>query len=171
MESSREDRLRFEEVGAESLDEVRPLWTALHEHHLAVDRDRSKLARPRTADEAWSFRRASIERWLDEDGSFAIVARSGERPVGFALARQEDAPGAWDIGDKVGVLEILVVANRDRKRGIGERLVEEVSDRFRAGGLRFLAVDVLPANRSAISFYERLGGVESSRTYWLSLED
>jgi ribosomal protein S18 acetylase RimI-like enzyme len=170
VEAARKDDLLIEEVGPESLGEVEPLWRTLHEHHLAVDRDRGNITQPRTATQAWSFRRPAIERWLSEPGGFALIARHAGRPVGFAAARVEDATGTWDVGEKIGVLEILVVANRDRKRGIGERLVEEVAGRFRAAGVRFLAVDVLPANRSAIAFYRRLGAVESSRTYWMALE-
>lgn len=154
-----------------SLQEIRELWFELHEHHLSTDPARSALARPRTAEQAWRFRRPAVERWLRTPGAFALAAREGARPVGFVVATVKEASGAWDIGERMGVLEILAVAGDRRRRGIGTALTREVAARMAADGVLKVQIEVLAANEMASRFYERMGAAESSRVYWLPTGD
>ena len=112
-----------------------------------------------------------MERWLREPGAFGLVAREGGRAVGFAIATVKAAPGTWDVGEVIGVLDVLAVAEEHRRRGIGARLTREVSRRFTAQRISMMQIEVLSTNQQAARFYERLGAAESSHLYWLPLRE
>jgi ribosomal protein S18 acetylase RimI-like enzyme len=171
METQATGSITIEDLPPGSLEAIRELWFELHEHHLSTDPARSAVAQPRTAEQAWRFRRPAVERWLREPDAFALVAREGARPVGFAVATVKEASGAWDVGERMGVLEILAVAEDRRRRGIGTALTREVAARMAAGGVSMVQIEVLAANEMASRFYGRLGAEESSRVYWLPTGD
>jgi ribosomal protein S18 acetylase RimI-like enzyme len=157
----------IEDLAPDDVDEIRRIWFQLHEHHLGSDPTRAKVARPRTAEEAWRFRRPAMERWLREPGAIGLVAREHGRSVGFAIATVKDAPGTWDVGERIGVLDVLAVAADRRGLGIGERLTREASRRMAAEGIGTMQIEVLATNRGASRFYRRLGAEESSHVFWL----
>ncbi|HZA59307.1 MAG TPA: GNAT family N-acetyltransferase [Solirubrobacterales bacterium] len=159
--------ITIEDLPSDSLEEIREIWLELHEHHIGTDPTRAAVARPRTAEQAWRFRRPAMERWLREPGAFALVARDAAAPVGFAVATVKDAPGTWDVGDRIGVLDVLAVAASRRRQGIGGMLTSEVSRRLAADGISMMQIEVLATNEEASRFYERMGAAESSRLYWL----
>jgi ribosomal protein S18 acetylase RimI-like enzyme len=164
------DPAEIEELDPGSLEEARPLWAALHEHHLSLGSPREIVAQPRTSEQSWRFRRDAVRGWIESEGGFALIARREGAPVGFAVARTQQASGTWEIGDRLGVLDIIVVAPQERGRGTGRALMDEVESRLRAAGVRMLAIEALSTNELAISFYRARGAVESTRTYWLPLE-
>ena len=43
----------------------------------------------RADDESWGRRRAQYERWLADEGSFALLARRDGRAIGYAFVRTE----------------------------------------------------------------------------------
>jgi ribosomal protein S18 acetylase RimI-like enzyme len=159
-----------EALAPDGLDEIREIWFELHEHHIAADPVRAKVARARTAEEAWRFRRPAMARWIKEPGAVALVARDMDRAVGFAIATVKDAPGTWDVGDRIGVLDVLAVTEERRSLGIGELLTREVARRLASNGVSMMQIEVLSANEGAARFYQRLGAAESTRVYWLPVE-
>jgi ribosomal protein S18 acetylase RimI-like enzyme len=167
MPAGADQTFAIDALAPEGLEEIRDVWLELHEHHIGTDPVRANVARPRSAEEAWRFRRPAMERWLRDPGAFALVAREGGTAVGFAIATVKEAPGTWDIGERIGVLDVLAVAEDRRSRGIGERLTREVCRRFAADGVEMVQIEVLSTNEGAARFYERLGAAESSHTYWL----
>lgn len=70
---------------------------------------------------------------------------------------------AWVITtralDRSAYLRLLLVAERDRSRGLGERLLGRAERDARASGSRHLVLLVTRANRRARAFYERQGYV------------
>jgi GNAT superfamily N-acetyltransferase len=162
--------LEIEELGPDQLDRARPLWFVLHEHHLALGSPREIMATPRTSEESWRFRQEAVRSWVREEDGFALLATRDGEPVGFAVARTQQSPGTWDIGERLGVLDILVVSPEERGRGTGRALMEEVRVRLRRTGVQVVAIDVLENNREAIDFYATAGAVEATRSYWLPLD-
>lgn len=98
---------------------------------------------------------ASRERLLREPppGHLTLVAEDGGTVVGFAVAGPSRDPVA--AGE---VYAVYVLASHQR-RGLGGALLRGCARRLAAAGLRSLVIWVLRENRSARSFYERLGGV------------
>lgn len=88
------------------------------------------------------------------DGAICLVAAAADRIVGFCLGNITRKPrSAWCYG----YLLWLGVAPRYKKRGVGRRLVNRLTDGFIASGARMMLVDTSAENRRAIEFFKRAG--------------
>jgi len=76
------------------------------------------------------------------------VARLKDRVIAYI--------GAWLVLDEVHITT-LAVEESFRRRGIASRLVEALIEKARAGGARFLTLEVRPSNKAALCFYEKFG--------------
>jgi GNAT superfamily N-acetyltransferase len=152
-------------AGAEALEELRPLWLALRDHHADV---MPHLGPPREADDSWRVRKRDYSRWLAEPGAFLLIARAQGRAVGYALVRANDEVSAtWPRGGHTALLESLSVARAARGSGIGAALargsgigaalVQRVREECAKEGFAALTVGTVFGNRDAIRFYEREG--------------
>ncbi len=106
---------------------------------------------------------ADPHTWLTPPGLlWAWVAELDRRVVGHVSVSRptgEDAVTMLDSSsgeDTVGVLARLFVDPTARGLGLGERLVQTVTDEASAAGRR-LVLDVMTKDQSAIRLYERLG--------------
>ena len=88
------------------------------------------------------------------DGREVIVARLGERVVGFAYVGPSDDSAA-DPG--TGHIYSLHVDPDLQRHGIGRRLLDETMHRFAAAGNTAATLWVVTDNHTARRFYERLG--------------
>ena len=70
------------EATAERLDDVEPLWRAMHEYDAEVAGEAREVAPLRRAEDSWQQRRGEFERWMR-----AGDARSEERRVGKECLR------------------------------------------------------------------------------------
>jgi ribosomal-protein-alanine N-acetyltransferase len=105
----------------------------------------------------WSA--AEIESLLAQDTVVAIVARraspfGSRRPVGFVMIRT--------AGDEAEVLT-LAVSERQRRRGLGRRLMDEAVRRLYHDRVRSLFLEVDEGNGAARALYDRLGFREVGR--------
>jgi GNAT superfamily N-acetyltransferase len=142
-----------ETVGVGGIDRLEPLWTAMVEHHRAV----SPLP-VRSPEEAWRRRRVQYEQWLAGGESFVLVAvREGGGDDGYAVVRVHDGSPTFALGEPVGDLESLAVAEGARGQGVGSLLIGAARERLRAAGVRHWTVSVLDANPGATRLYEREG--------------
>ena len=92
----------------------------------------------------WSRYRAVVRQ------GFSVGAFDGKRLVGLALAERREwnrSLWVWELG----------VAATHRRRGIGTLLVQELSRRARAAGLRILVCETQTTNVPAIDFYRKNG--------------
>ena len=99
----------------------------------------------------WST--AEIEALLAEDTVFCLVARRGSpfgtrRPVGFVMIRS--------TGEEAEVLTLAVSA-RQRRRGIGRRLMDEALRRLYHDRVPVLFLEVDETNAAARALYARPG--------------
>jgi ribosomal protein S18 acetylase RimI-like enzyme len=148
--------IRIVAAGAERIDDLEPLWKAMHAHHAQVTPVRAGVpARP--ADQAWSLRRARYQELLESLNTFVLLAELDGRAVGYALANLVEARGSYATGDRVGELETLSVLPELRGRGIGTLLMDAVEDELRARGVAEIRLNVVAGNERAMRFYERRG--------------
>jgi ribosomal protein S18 acetylase RimI-like enzyme len=144
--------------GRESLDELRPLWLALHAHH---QRCAPGLAPYVDDDTSWAARRGAYERWLALPESFLLVVRRDSRAIAYAMVRVEPAGSEWTdtwiVGDRIAELETLVVAPGERGRGIGGALLDAVEAELADRGIGDVLIGVVPGNDAAQALYERRG--------------
>ena len=148
--------IEIERVGAERIDEMGPLYVALHEHHAAI---RPQLAGgpARDAEESWRRRRDRYEGWLAQPGAFALLARRGGAAVGFAVVTVEDGYDSWRCGDPIGEVHDIALLPEARGGGLGGELLARVAAELAAAGVEHYRLLVLDGNEDAVRFYERAG--------------
>ena len=105
-------------------------------------------------------------RLLDEDATAVFVGehQSQDGPVAVLVARIYDTPENPAMVPRRRLhVETLVVASRQRRHGIGRRMMFEVAQWGRGHGAVELVLTTWVGNRDAAAFYERLGYRELSR--------
>jgi ribosomal protein S18 acetylase RimI-like enzyme len=146
--------LEITQLESERLDELEPLWRSLHRHH----RDVSELPVLVDDDLSWERRRAWYGRLLAGGEAFALVARDGARPVGYAFVEVRDgADDTWPYGRRMAELATLSVAPDDRGGGVGTALMDAVDEQLERRGVVDLQMFVMAGNDRARAFYERRG--------------
>ena len=91
-------------------------------------------------------------------GDTALIALENGFPVGAAWYRvfKDDEPGYGFVDEGTPELAIAVVPSR-RGRGIGEALIEALSERARADGFTALSLSVERGNEALETFYGQHG--------------
>jgi GNAT superfamily N-acetyltransferase len=145
--------VRIRRLELEEIDVVRPLWTAMLEHHRSVTPD----MRVRSPDDSWPRRRVEYGRWLADPGSFALLAEDDGQPLGYAVVHVTDGDDTWDTGDRRADLESLSVAPAARGRGVGGALLDAVDEELDRLGVTDMFLGVVATNLDAVRFYERRG--------------
>lgn len=89
------------------------------------------------------------------------VASELENPLALWLVWEEDGRvlgyvGSQTVLDETDMMNVAVSAQA-RRRGIAQALVEDLCDRLRQRGGRFLTLEVRASNAPAICLYEKLG--------------
>jgi GNAT superfamily N-acetyltransferase len=139
---------------AELIDDLEPLWLALHAHHQSVLPGLAYQP-PGTS---WRVRRSEYVRWLAEPDAFVLVAYVGARPVGYALVEILEGPeDTWVSGDRIADLQSFSVAPDWRGRGLGTVLLDRVDLELARRGIKDLMLQVVEGNDDARRLYERRG--------------
>ncbi len=87
-----------------------------------------------------------------------LVAEAGEKLVGFIHAVVRDTPAfPVFVPRRYVVIDSIVVKSEFQDQGIGRILMDKMQEWAIANGATSLELNVYEFNRSAISFYERLG--------------
>ena len=96
---------------------------------------------------------------LGDSTALVLVAVDDvERPVGFLSLRVYDTPAdPTMVPRRRGHVETLVVSARQRRRGIGRRLLAAAADWARARGATEMVLTTWVGNAEADAFYEKLG--------------
>jgi GNAT superfamily N-acetyltransferase len=158
-------------AGSERIDDLRPLWESLHEHHATIAPHLEELGPVRAPGESWAVRRALYEEWLAEPDSFILLAESEGQAIGYALVHLRGPEETWATGERIAVLETLAVLPGERGRGIGSALFERMYAQLRRIGVRELEVAVISKNAEALRFYERQGLMPFTVSYLGRISD
>jgi ribosomal protein S18 acetylase RimI-like enzyme len=146
------------ELTREEIDRVGPLFKGLVEFHREVVEGAWPV---REKEAAWAIRRRQYEEWLGEGSARMLVAVPADdpaaSPLGYAVLSIKPSMASWDVGERIGEIETLAVAEGARGEGIGTMLVEACRERLRAEGVSHWAVGVVEANSGATRLYERAG--------------
>lgn len=148
--------VKIARAGAERINELEPLWSALQEYHASIAPTLAGMP-VRAVEDSWAMRRAKYERWLQEPDAFVLIAERSGRPIGYAFVRVLDAGSGWGSDERLGELETLSVVSEERGQGVGALLLDAVEDELAALGVHGLQLAVVTPNADAIRFYERRG--------------
>lgn len=158
--------MKIHKAGKDRLDSLEPLWRALQEHHTNIG---TVLGALRSPEESWILRRREYEQWLDEPGSFLLIAEKENRPVGYALVHRRRRSCAYVTSDHPADLATLSVLPEFRGQKIGEALMQEVFRVLKQQGVTELSIGVVSTNDRAIRFYRRMGFHQRYVTMWGSV--
>jgi GNAT superfamily N-acetyltransferase len=135
---------------ARDLDRVVGLWSALMGHHEALD------PHWRAAPGAEDERRRLLARLLaDADAAVRVWDEEGDL-LGFCAAQIEVASPMAAERARAEITDLFVCQD-SRRRGIGRRLVEAVTDWIRERGVRRVEVRVAVRNAEGQAFWRALG--------------
>lgn len=146
------------------VDRLERLWGQLLVHHTRQATHLAALGAVRSPEDSWRLRRGQYLAWLQEPLTAALIARDGNHLLGYAVMRILDAPGSWQWGDQVGVLETLVVDDEARGTGVGQALIRAVRERLAESGVQVMKISVIAGNDDALRFYQREGAVNFTKT-------
>jgi ribosomal protein S18 acetylase RimI-like enzyme len=156
-----------EHGGAADLDLLEPLWLAVHRQHQRVMPE----LRPYVTDvTTWRERRSLYQQLFAEHEAILLLARDGDRLVGYGLGYTMPVAGTWladtwVTGDRVAEIESLSVLPEYRGQGLGSMLLEQLQAALRGQGAQDFIVGALSGNADAIRLYRRHG----FRPTWLYL--
>ena len=139
---------------ASRLDEVGPLFKAMHEHHRAGGR---QVLPFRSGEEAWERRRPHYESLLESGRGHLLLAEDGGRVIAYAMVSEASGQVTLATGDRMAELETLSVAEGERGQGVGRALMDAAYAVMRELGASEVMLYVLDGNDDAIRFYDRLG--------------
>ncbi|MEU9221040.1 GNAT family N-acetyltransferase [Streptomyces sp. NPDC048376] len=151
-------------LASSEVDCLERLWGQLLAHHTREAAHLAALGTVRPPEDSWRLRRGQYLEWLQEPLAAVLVARDGSYLLGYAVVRVLDAPGSWQWGDRVGVLETLVVDDEARGAGVGQALVKAVRERLAESGVQVMKISVIAGNDGALRFYQREGAVDFVNT-------
>lgn len=97
-------------------------------------------------DEAWTP--SAFAHALAQPGGLALMARRGDRTIGFVLCRR--------VIDECEILSLAIEAPF-RRHGFGRSLLDAALDAVVAGGARTVFLEVAEDNAAARSLYARAG--------------
>jgi ribosomal protein S18 acetylase RimI-like enzyme len=148
----------IERGGVDDVPALRALWLELHHHHAEIAPQSGEFVDDETS---WRVRSASYREWLADPRSFVLLARAGDRLVGYALVRvMEAGPGltdSWRVPDVIAEIETMLVTAEVRRAGLGSRLLDEIDAELERQGITEVIVGLMPGNDGAQRLYERRG--------------
>ncbi len=139
---------------ASRLDEVGPLFKAMHEHHRAGG---AQVLPFRSDEEAWERRRPHYESLLASGRGHLLLAEEDRRVIGYAMVSLIGGQVTLATGERVAELETLSVTEGERGQGVGRALMDAAYAVMRELGATEVMLYVLEGNDGAVRFYERLG--------------
>ena len=122
--------------------------------------------RPDDLEEAWrldqtcfedgiAYTRGQIRDFLGRDGAVALAADGPDGTLAaFAIGH---------VAGSRGHLVTIDIGAADRRRGLGRRLLDALTERMAAAGVREMRLEVDAANAGAVRFYEQAGYRTSRR--------
>ena len=164
----------IKQLPSADIDELGPLWKQLLAHHSQQAPHLEELAPVRSPESSWRLRRELYLEWLSSPDTAALTARGPHGLLGYAMVRVVvDRPGSWqwgaEPGDRVGVLETLVVHDDARGAGVGQALLDAARRHLDRHGLKIMKISVIAGNEGALRFYRREGAVDFVQTLVMPL--
>jgi len=161
----------IEKLASSDIDQLKFLWRQLYLHHDRLAPHLAVLGPIRPPEESWRLRREQYLGWQQESRTAVLVARDQDRLLGYAVVRVAHAPGSWQWGDDVGVLETLVIDDEARGTGVGHALLEGARRHLAGFRIKVMKISVVAGNQGALRFYRREGASDFVETLIMPLSD
>jgi ribosomal protein S18 acetylase RimI-like enzyme len=141
---------------AADLDDLETLWLQMLAYH------RSLIAGsvPTWSDEqSWERARRDYRDWLADEAALLLLARrqTTAELVGYVVCQLLPAGATFDLGERRGHVDSLVVDDQARGHGVGTALLESVRAILIDRGIGHWSIGLLAQNSEAAKLYERVG--------------
>lgn len=137
-------------AGNRDLDRVAALWTAITDHHRAMDP--LFTMRPDAAD-ALRDLLGAMQR--DPDTLILVYEETGDLP-GLLIVRIDQSPPILRETERAEITDLGVRAS-ERRRGIADVLVDEALKWIRESGVKRVEVNVAHGNPEGQAFWRKRG--------------
>ena len=91
---------------------------------------------------------------LENPDAIVLVVENENYVIGMASVQPLISTA---IGERVGLIEDVVIASRFRGKGLGRELIERLIDETQKAGMKRLALGADERNAGAIEFYKKFG--------------
>jgi L-amino acid N-acyltransferase YncA len=98
---------------------------------------------------------AAMAGIVEDEDSLVVIGELDGAPLGFAWARTE--PLLPQAGERVAVVRLIFTLDAARGVGVGDAMIRQVLEHFRASGHRRFDARVSPGHRHAKNFFESNG--------------
>ncbi len=100
------------------------------------------------------FEKEHLRPAMQNENNLVLVALDGKKVVGYSFSLIQD-PGKLAKRKKYGCIHDLFVTADYRRRGIGEKMYDEILKWFHAKDIDRVELNVIPGNRAACSFWRK----------------
>lgn len=150
------DDIEIIEYEDKYLEDVKDLLVELEEYILSIDKDNLDLLHPEYREKMALL---DLEEVKNNNGK-CYLAIEKNKVVGLIMGyvRSYDEYDYLDYRcPKSGEISELVVSNKIRSKGIGQKLINTMEEYFKNIGCEYVFVDVFSYNENGIKFYDKKG--------------
>jgi len=144
------ENLIIREAVSEDIDTIITLWKEFMEFHAARD-PFFEIASGGDS----NFKKFIIDK-LSDESSFIFVARMEKVIAGYCLGYISEYPPVFRI-KRFGMISDMAVNINYRRKGIGERLLEESKKWFTQKEIQRVELKVAISNEISTSFWRKMG--------------
>lgn len=102
----------------------------------------------------WEYRPERIRGLIAQRDTIALVARDGDRVMGFAI---------MSFGDEYAHLVLMAVRPAGQRRGIARRMTQWLVESALTAGIASIHLELRAQNKDGFAFYRALGFSETLR--------
>ena len=144
------------EYNEKYLEDVKDLLVELEEYILSIDKDKLDQLHP-------EYREKMAILDLEEVNNYngkCYLAIENDKAIGLIMGCISPY-GVYDYLDYKcpirGEITELIVTNKTRSKGIGQKLINKMEEYFKSVGCEYVIVDVFAYNEIGINFYNKKG--------------
>jgi ribosomal protein S18 acetylase RimI-like enzyme len=145
------------------VEAIGDLWVELMNYHATLDPRFSVPHHGRV-----NYIR-QVQKALRDENFQVLLAVAEQRVIGYVMGYIGQNPPIF-TSSRFGFIADLCVTQVQRRQGIGERLVQEISRWFRLRGLDSIQMNVAHHNPQSQAFWRKLGGTDYLDHLWIDLE-
>ena len=133
------------------IPEISQLWLEFMRFHADID----PIFTPREG-VVPGFEQEQVRRLMQSEDGLVLVALDDDQVVGFAFAEIR-GPSKVYMLDRYGALDTMAVTAKYRRRGVGERMLDEILKWCRSKGVVRIELEALANNQLGLSFWAKHG--------------
>jgi ribosomal protein S18 acetylase RimI-like enzyme len=107
--------------------------------------------------------RKLLRPFMKSKNHLVLVALDNEKVVGYSFS-QIIYTLILAKYRKIGIIHDLFITNSHRRKGIGEKMYNEILNWFHSQGIKRIELQVIVKNQAAVSFWKKLGYKEIQHT-------